>query len=283
MQPPHATEDVAPDAPGAGGGLQLALDPQLDGQGDPESYEAYLINATDRRVVYEVKASWGGRQQWAKVGKLEGYGKRKLGPAPYAALSEKLTYAVDVRELRTNGTGPRHFRDLRIKPKFFFQTLQDVPELFREAHLYVVFPALDRREVTDHPTETGPSLKSLTEQEVVKQKSGKVKQDNRLVSTDLRQRVEFSEELDLHLPALVDDPAAVPRNQVLSTQLRFFEEYIDRALRLGVDRVYIIHGVGSGILKREIHKRLRGIQFVREFRNEYHHKYGYGATEVTFS
>ena len=64
--------------------------------------------------------------------------------------------------------------------------------------------------------------------------------------------------------------------------MRAFDQYIDQALRLDVKQVYIIHGVGDGVLKAAIHKRLETVPFVRKFHNSYHPRYGYGATEVLF-
>ncbi len=271
---------VAPDDQRASGGIQLALDPQLNGEGEPESYVVYLLNAGPHKIVYEVVCLTHAQRRWAKSATLEGYGKHKLETAPYDWLNEKLSFNIDVRALRMDGTGPRHYQQLKIKPKQFFTHFEEVPELFREAHLYRVFPQLDTRTVTT-PTERGPSLKSITNEQL--RNRPQADDSKRLVTFDLANRMEFSEELDLHLPALVPNPSAVPKHQVLSTQMKFFDDYIDEALRLGVDRVFIIHGVGNGILKREVHKRLHYVQFVKSYKCQYHEKYGFGATEVVFS
>ena len=65
--------------------------------------------------------------------------------------------------LGCQGTGPRHFERLRIQGKHFFAKLQDVPELFRDAHLYEVFPNLrteqDSAQTTPSPA---PSLRAIT-------------------------------------------------------------------------------------------------------------------------
>ncbi|MEZ4986960.1 MAG: Smr/MutS family protein [Saprospiraceae bacterium] len=92
----------------------------------------------------------------------------------------------------------------------------------------------------------------------------------------------FSTEIDLHIECLVDDPSAYPTNKILALQLRHFEDYMDRAIRLGVDRVFIIHGLGEGKLRQAIHNRLREMEAVKSFENAYHPLYGHGATEVLF-
>lgn len=44
----------------------------------------------------------------------------------------------------------------------------------------------------------------------------------------------------------------------------------------------VIHGVGSGKLKDEIHEILKTKKEVKTFVNQYHPNFGYGATEVYF-
>jgi dsDNA-specific endonuclease/ATPase MutS2 len=68
--------------------------------------------------------------------------------------------------------------------------------------------------------------------------------------------------------------------QILQLQLQVFEEYLNNAIRLGIPKVYIIHGLGKGRLRNDIQKRLSRNPYVRMFQNQHHHKYGFGATEV---
>ncbi|MTB51094.1 Smr/MutS family protein [Lewinella sp. W8] len=282
--PPAEKEDVpaADPVPEAGDypGVELAFDPQLNNQAEPVAYEVYLLNGTPHKIIYELRVLTHGQRRWAKFGQLEGGGKKRLEAIDYQWLNEKLSCQLDVRPILTGGTGPRHFQDLRIRGKQFFARYVDVPRLHREAHLYNVFPRLDTKVSAPAASPSGPSLKAITAQQLASRpKKGA---DKKLVATDLASKLEFEEVLDLHLEALVKDPKSVPRHQVLSTQLRYFDDYLERALRLGVDQVFIVHGVGNGVLKKEIHKRLRQTPFIRKFTNEYHPKFGYGATEVTF-
>ena len=61
-----------------------------------------------------------------------------------------------------------------------------------------------------------------------------------------------------------------------------FQRFLDNAIKLGVPRVFVIHGVGEGKLREAIAARLAENPNVSKFKNEFHHKYGYGATEVIF-
>ncbi len=59
-----------------------------------------------------------------------------------------------------------------------------------------------------------------------------------------------------------------------------FDKFLSQAIRLGVSKVFVIHGVGKGKLKDKIVTRLIQMPDVTNFKNEYHSKYGFGATEI---
>ena len=272
-----------------GAGIQLAFDPQLDNEANPTAYEVYLLNGTGEKVIYELKTLTGANRRWSKSGILEAGKKKRLEAVDYRWLNDKLSVEVDVRPVILGGTGPRHFERIRIKPAQFFAKYQDVPALYRDAHLYDVFPAL-RTESTAPGNASGsspaaappsrPSLKSITQQYI--DNKPKPQPNKKLVLADLQERREFETTLDLHLDSLVPDPSAIPKHQKLQLQLKAYDEYIEEALKLGVDSVIVIHGLGNGVLKRAIHSRLHRTKFVRDFKNEYHPRYGFGATEIVF-
>ena len=89
-------------------------------------------------------------------------------------------------------------------------------------------------------------------------------------------------EIDLHIEKLTADSGNMTAGQMLELQLKAFEKSFDKALLDGIGSLIVIHGVGGGVLKQEIHKRLsqdKSIKFFKEGRKE---KFGYGATEIQF-
>ena len=259
-------------------GVQLAFDPIFNEDGEPQNYQLYLINGTGNKILFEIKVRTADRQRSSKFGPLPAYDKKRLDLVAYAWLNEKLTIDLDVRAVVEGGTGPRHFQQVKIRPKQFFGSFRDVPELHHGAHLFVVFPRLKATSVADREA-PATTLRELTRAQM-KSKAEPVKSAPRPPS--MQDRGNFNPVLDLHLDALVDDPSAVPKNKVLSLQMEHFDRFVDQALRLDVERVVIVHGLGNGILKTEIHQKLEHVPFVRKFSNDYHPQYGYGATEVIF-
>ncbi|MBT8218218.1 MAG: Smr/MutS family protein, partial [Bacteroidia bacterium] len=92
----------------------------------------------------------------------------------------------------------------------------------------------------------------------------------------------FDIEIDLHIDKLTAHHHNLDKLQKLTIQLESMKRYIDTAKRLRIDHVFLIHGVGKGKLRDEIAKILRKDEDILYFKNEYHPKYGYGATEVVF-
>ena len=86
-------------------------------------------------------------------------------------------------------------------------------------------------------------------------------------------------EVDLHENKL-NLPPNTPRHQVLHYQLRAFESALDAAITDGLTEVTLIHGVGSGKLKNELHSRLSRHPQVASFAEAQKEKFGYGATKV---
>ncbi len=70
--------------------------------------------------------------------------------------------------------------------------------------------------------------------------------------------------------------------EILTIQLKEFEKWYELALAHHLQILIVIHGVGSGKLRDEIHDILKTKKEVKTFVNQYHPNYGYGATEIYF-
>ena len=68
--------------------------------------------------------------------------------------------------------------------------------------------------------------------------------------------------------------------QKLELQLSSFEKYYDQTVLHRQPMMIVVHGVGSGKLRNEIHDILRMKKEVKSFVNQYHPAFGYGATEI---
>jgi len=89
--------------------------------------------------------------------------------------------------------------------------------------------------------------------------------------------------VDLHIEKLTDNWKHLSNFEILTLQLKEFEKYYYLATSHHQPTLTIIHGVGTGKLRDEIHELLRLKKEVKSFVNQYTASYGYGATEIYFS
>jgi DNA-nicking Smr family endonuclease len=165
-------------------------------------------------------------------------------------------------------------KSLKIRPKSFFGSLRTAPLLNKQTHLYRLFekPETARDAKEEH-------LKDYTAKNA-KPRKFSASNNEQLSLHDSAELAEFQLEIDLHIDKLHDNWEKLNNAEILKIQLSHFESFLNKAIRLGVSAVFIIHGVGKGRLKNEIATRLMQNPDVVTFKNEYHPRYGWGATEV---
>lgn len=88
--------------------------------------------------------------------------------------------------------------------------------------------------------------------------------------------------IDLHIEKLTDHWQQLTNFEILTSQLNNFEKYYELAIAHKQGTLIVIHGVGEGILRNEIHDILKLKKEVKSFVNQFHPLYGYGATEIFF-
>lgn len=88
--------------------------------------------------------------------------------------------------------------------------------------------------------------------------------------------------IDLHIERLMDGWEKLSSFEIVNLQLAEFEKYYQLAVLHYQPSFTVIHGIGTGRLKDEIHELLRHRKEVKYFVNQYHPSYGYGATEIYF-
>lgn len=86
--------------------------------------------------------------------------------------------------------------------------------------------------------------------------------------------------IDLHIEKLMNDWSHLSNFEILTIQLKEFEKWYQVAVQNYQPLFTVIHGVGSGRLKEEIHEILKAKKEVKTFINQYHQRFGYGATEI---
>jgi dsDNA-specific endonuclease/ATPase MutS2 len=68
----------------------------------------------------------------------------------------------------------------------------------------------------------------------------------------------------------------------MGIQLSEFDKWYDLAVAHKLPSFIVIHGVGEGVLRDELHSILKTKREVKYFINQYDARFGYGATEIFF-
>ncbi|MEO6949168.1 MAG: Smr/MutS family protein [Ginsengibacter sp.] len=88
--------------------------------------------------------------------------------------------------------------------------------------------------------------------------------------------------VDLHIEKLTDNYKTLSNFEILTIQLNHFEKFYHLAVINRQPNLIVIHGVGTGKLRMEIHEILKLKREVKSFANQYHPNFGFGATEIFF-
>ena len=99
---------------------------------------------------------------------------------------------------------------------------------------------------------------------------------------NLMDMASFDPELDLHAERLVNDTSEFTAGELFEIQLRALDTFITQAAELELEEIFIIHGLGKGRLREAVEQYLRYHGDIKTYQNEFHEKYGFGATKVTF-
>lgn len=273
--PPQVTSK---NIPTKGRGIQLAFSPVEDVEGQVQHYELYVLNETPHAFLFTFALHLRDHTATPQNGKLPARAYLPVGTLLFDQLNDAPIVDLACWRITTEGTGPRLHRELRIRPKNFFKRIDTAPLLNRRVHLFQIFERVVN-ELSQRPEE---DLRSYTKRKLPPRPADEWEDLRLRLSHDILELAEFIPECDLHIERLIDDPQQLSNAEILHRQLRHFEQYLDKAISLGVERVFIIHGLGTGRLRNAIANRLQHRPEVKDFKNEYHPRYGWGATEVIF-
>ncbi len=88
--------------------------------------------------------------------------------------------------------------------------------------------------------------------------------------------------VDLHLEKTAAGKAKIPAQDALFHQLEEFEKVLDKAIAAGKLELRVVHGLGKGKLRDEIHKLLDKHPLVKNYNSDYSLHYGFGSTLIQF-
>jgi hypothetical protein len=270
IQPKRRIEDIRPEKPTAPSiredGILLSLLPVYDKDVFDEDVVSHfrisLINGLPDTLKFTYRLLLSGTTAFELSNELRPGGDIYLHDIPMEDMngSSRLNFTFSLAEPGRDRS-PQVEVQHKVKPRQLFADLDEMRRLNRGHFSYILlkeWPALD---IGSFPIPTGTVAAGTP---LPKRKSS----------------VPPQTVVDLHIEKLTQEWRSLPPLEILATQLAAFEKAYDAIVDHRQPLLTVIHGVGKGVLRDEIHERLRSKREVSSFVNQYHPLFGYGATEI---
>jgi DNA-nicking Smr family endonuclease len=128
---------------------------------------------------------------------------------------------------------------------------------------------------------TDEIAKELSNQKIYDalQEKEAAKKPKRVLEKTRKERVEHFMEVDLHIHQLTKSSKGMSNYDMLTLQTDTAKRQLEFAIQKRIPKVVFIHGVGAGVLKKELEYLFSRYDNVKHYDANYQ-KYGSGATEV---
>lgn len=256
----------------AGEGIGLSFLPVFDkdifDDDIVEKLKLHLVNQTDTAYTFTYNCMIGGESDFQLKNTIEPLSDFYLHDVRFEDLSDspRFDFEFGLKE-PDKKKAPYYEVSLKLKAKQLFKKIEEIQLKNEATFSYLLF-------------DTYPD--KVEEEKVDLSKLGNA--GFRIYDASrVREHLEPARSVvDLHIEKLTDSWKHLTNFEILTMQLNAFEKYYNLAVAHHQKELIIIHGVGEGKLREEIHDILKLKKEVKSFVNQYHHLYGYGATEIFF-
>jgi hypothetical protein len=233
-----------------------------------EKLKVYLVNYNEEAYHFDYNLYFTGESHFQFANDINGLSDFYLHDVSFEDMSDNPRFAFEFSlKIPDKKKAPYYEASLKLKGKQLFKKIEEI-QLKNEPsfsyELFTHYPAKTEEEKVD--------LARLGNSGFRIYDAGKVK-DNLPPARSV---------VDLHIEKIPHAPADLKPNEILPLQLAEFEKFYELAVSHRIPHLIIIHGIGEGKLRDEIHNSLRLKKEVSSFVNQFHPLYGFGATEIYF-
>lgn len=237
----------------------------IDFYGDEviELFKIYIVNQTDTAYQFTFAQKFFGRTDFDLTNTVEPYHDFYV----YDVKFEDFSDSPSIEILFSLVAADPQMEDcynaiIKFKGKTLFEAIEKMKAKNEPCLKYALF--------TNYPKRIFTNVFALPLNNKVIEKTLKNKQQNSPALSVV----------DLHIDKITDDTRNLTNGEIVTIQLNHFEKYFDLALKNGLKSLIVIHGIGNGRLKEEVHQKLKFRKTVNFFINQYDPRFGYGATEI---
>ncbi|MEP6616399.1 MAG: Smr/MutS family protein [Ginsengibacter sp.] len=230
-----------------------------------ESFKIYLLNQTGDGYFFSYRLKFAGNSDFELKNQVPPFTDFYLHDVLFEEMNDAPKIELEFSLLNPSKTRAESFESsLKLKGKQLFQKIESMKLKNEPTFAYKLF-------------EIYPDKLDLVAPDY--NYSGGLMYD----ASKPQQYLEPARSMiDLHIEKLTDSWKHLSNFEILTLQLKHFEKYYYLAVAHHLPGLIVVHGIGTGKLKEEVHEILKTKKEVKSFINQYHTSYGYGATEIFF-
>jgi hypothetical protein len=227
-----------------------------------KDHSIYLCNNSDRDYMVLVSEVYGENSQTVFAERLNAKTSKKTGEKSIQNFEEWPVMLLQFFPIhhKIEKTEKSFERKLKFKASVFFKSKGMAPILDKNGYIFKLSENI--RDI---------DIKQLNEE----LNAGK--------PLAIPQFERPPKEIDLHIEKLTKEHPFMSNSEMLKMQMETFEKNLNYAIASGMDEITFIHGIGNGVLKKEIHKYLSHLGNIKYFQDTQKSRFGYGATLVRIS
>ena len=233
-----------------------------------EKLRVYLVNQNEEEYNFDYRLFFGGENSFQLKNSLPGLSEFYLHDVSFDDMSDNPRFEVEFSlKNEDKKKAPFYETSLKVKAKQLFKKLEETQAKNESTFAYELFKHYPER---------------VDEEKVDLSRLGNAGYRVYDAKSARNFLPPARSVIDLHIEKLTDSYAGLSNYEIMSMQLDEFEKYYELAVAHHQPTLIVIHGVGEGKLRDEIHEALRLKSEVKSFVNQFHPLYGFGATEIYF-
>jgi len=237
-----------------------------------ETLKIHLVNNTPTGYHFSYHLNYFNNSEFDLDNQIPPYQDFYIHDIPFSNLNDNPVFECEFALLTPNKAKADHYEtSLKLRAKQVFSRIEEIKKNGEATFSFKLFDSYPDKDIEAEPP-------PMDTRGILAGSGFRIYEASRA-----RQHLEPARsELDLHIERLTDKWSSLDNFEMLTLQLQTFEKYFDLALAHHLPSMVVIHGVGTGKLRDEIHELLRASRRVKSFINRYDPRYGYGATEIFF-
>jgi hypothetical protein len=230
-----------------------------------EKFKMYLINQTEEPYEFIYQIKFKGAPDFELRNTILPFTDFYLHDIPFEEMNDSPKFEFEFSLTNSNKKKADYFETIfKIKAKQLFQKIEEMRLKNDASFLFNLF-----EKYPDKLEEVMPEYNYSHGQHYDVSR--------------IKEKLEPARSVvDLHIEKLTDNWQSLSNFDILTIQLRNFEKFYNLAVAHRQPNLIVIHGVGTGKLRNEIHEILKLKREVKSFANQYHANFGFGATEIFF-